>query len=164
LVPDEYHFDSANLSGMKRELKGGYQLDDDPGRVDLDVVCRFLGEEAYWSKGRPRDLIEKTFHEASRVLGLYAPDGSTVGYCRAASDEVVFAYLCDVFVLEEHRGRGLGKELVREMIDGSPLRDLRWLLGTADAHEMYRELGFRKPSFRIMERPGPKFADDPLSE
>ncbi|MBN8867906.1 MAG: GNAT family N-acetyltransferase [Solirubrobacterales bacterium] len=149
---------------MKRELAAGYELDDDPTRVDLDVVCRFLGEEAYWSKGRSRELIEKTFHGASRVVGLFAPDGSTVGYCRAHSDEVVFAYLCDVFVLEEHRGRGLGKELVREMVDGSPLRELRWLLGTADAHEMYRELGFRKPSFRIMERPGPKFADDPPSE
>jgi ribosomal protein S18 acetylase RimI-like enzyme len=149
---------------MKRELEAGYELDDDPTRVDLDVVCEFLAVEAYWSKGRPRELIEKTFHEASRVLGLYAADGSTVGYCRAASDEVVFAYLCDVFVLKEHRGRGLGKELVREMVDGSPLKDLRWLLGTADAHGMYRELGFRKPSFRIMERPGPKFADDPPSE
>ncbi len=128
------------------------------------MVCRFLAEVAYWSKGRPRELIEKTVREATRVVGLYAPDGATVGYCRAASDEVVFAYLCDVFVLEGHRGRGLGKRLVREMVDGSPLKDLRWLLGTADAHEMYRELGFREPSFRIMERPGPKFADDPPPE
>lgn len=149
---------------MNRTLGQGYELDDDPARVDLDVVTDFLANEAYWSKGRSRDLIEKTFHEASRVVGLYAPDRSMVGYCRAASDEVVFAYLCDVFVLEAHRGRGLGKELVREMVDGSPLRDLRWLLGTADAHDMYRELGFRKPSFRIMERPGPKFAGDPPSE
>jgi len=155
---------SANLPGVKRELPGGYELDDDPARVDLDVVCDFLIDEAYWSKGRPRELVEKTFREASRVVGVYAPDGSTVGFCRAASDEVVFAYLCDVFVLDEHRGRGLGKALVREMVDGSPLKDLRWLLGTADAHEMYRELGFRKPSFRIMERPGPKFAGDPPSE
>ena len=154
----------ASLPRVKRELEGGYELDDDPGRVDLDVVCEFLGNEAYWSKGLSRELIEKTFREASRVVGLYGPDGSTVGYCRAASDEVVFAYLCDVFVLEEHRGRGLGRELVREMVDGSPMKDLRWLLGTVDAHEMYRELGFRKPSFRIMERPGPKFAADPPPE
>ena len=154
----------ANLCRVKRELESGYELDDDPGRVDLDVVVDFLSNQAYWSKGRSRELIEKTFWEASRVVGLYASDGSTVGYCRAASDEVVFAYLCDVFVLEEHRGRGLGKDLVREMVDSGPLTELRWLLGTADAHDMYREFGFRKPSFRIMERPGPKFADDPPSE
>ncbi len=149
---------------MKQAPEGGYGLDDDPDRIDLDVVCGFLANEAYWSKGRPRRLIEKTFHEATRVVGLYGPDGATVGYCRAVSDEVVFAYLCDVFVLEPHRGRGLGRELVREMVDGSPLRDLRWLLGTVDAHDMYRELGFREPSFRIMERPGPNFETDPTAE
>ncbi len=149
---------------MKQAPEGGYGLDDDPDRIDLDVVCDFLANEAYWSKGRPRRLIEKTFHEATRVVGLYGPDGATVGYCRAVSDEVVFAYLCDVFVLEPHRGRGLGRELVREMVDGSPLRDLRWLLGTVDAHDMYRELGFREPSFRIMERPGPNFETDPTAE
>jgi GNAT superfamily N-acetyltransferase len=155
----------ANLPGMKRELADGYELDDDPGRVDLEVVVDFLANEAYWSRGRSRDLIVKTFREASRIVGLYAPDGSTVGYCRASSDEVVYVYLCDVFVLEEHRGRGLGREMVREMVDGSDLlRDLRWLLGTADAHGLYREFGFQKPSFRIMERPGPKFAGDPPPE
>lgn len=154
----------ANLSGVERRLEDGYVLDDDRSRVDLDVVCDFLSGEAYWSRGRPRELIEKTFREASRIVAVYAPDGATVGYCRAASDEVVFAYLCDVFVLEEHRGHGLGRELVREMVDVGPLRDLRWLLGTADAHELYREFGFQKPSFRIMERPGPKFAGDPPVE
>ncbi len=149
---------------MRRTLINGFELDDNRDRVDLDVVVGFLAGEAYWSKGRPRELIEKTVREAARVVGLYAPDGAMVGYCRAASDEVVFAYLCDVFVLEEHRGRGLGREMVGEMVDGSALKDLRWLLGTADAHEMYREFGFQKPSFRIMERPGPKFADDPPPE
>ena len=149
---------------MRRTLENGYELDDDRERVDLDVVVDFLAGEAYWSKGRPRELIEKTFREASRVVGLYAPDGSMAGYCRAASDEVVFVYLCDVFVLEEHRGHGLGREMIGEMVDGSDLRDLRWLLGTADAHDLYREFGFQKPSFRIMERPGPKFAGDPPPE
>ena len=149
---------------MRRQLDHGYELDDDPARIDEDVVCRFLIEDSYWAKGRPRDLVVKTIREASRVVGLYGGDGAMVGYCRAASDEVVFAYLCDVFVLDGHRGKGLGKEIVREAVDNGPLADLRWLLGTGDAHEMYREFGFRKPSFRIMERPGPKFAGDPPSE
>ena len=61
---------------MKRELEDGYELDDDPDRVDLDVVCDFLANEAYWSKGRSRSLIEKTFREAARVVGLYATDAN----------------------------------------------------------------------------------------
>jgi len=142
---------------VKRRLGGGYELDDDPGRVDLDVVCRYLSEDSYWARGRPRDQIVKTFEGAARVVGAYDSDGNTVGYGRATSDEVVFAYLCDIFVLDEHHGHGIGTELVREIVDNGPLRDLRWLLGTGDAHDFYRGFGFREPSFRIMERPGPKF-------
>ena len=149
---------------MKRQLADGYELDDDRNRIDEEVVYRFLSEESYWALGRSREDVLKTIHGASIVVGAYDPEGAMVGYARAASDEVVFAYLCDVFVLDGHRGRGIGKEVVREVIDNGPHPDLRWLLGTGDAHEMYREFGFRKPSFRIMERPGPKFADDPPSE
>lgn len=138
---------------MKRQLPDGYELDDDPERIDVEVVCQFLIEESYWARGRAREDVIKTIRGATIVVGAYDEGGAMVGYCRAASDEVVFAYLCDVFVLDGHRGRGLGKELVREAVDNGPFSDLRWLLGTGDAHEMYREFGFREPSFLIMERP-----------
>jgi GNAT superfamily N-acetyltransferase len=89
---------------------------------------------------------------AQRVVGLYA-DGRQVGFCRAVSDDASLAYLADVYVLPEHRGRGLGVELVREMIDNGPYAARRWLLHTRDAHELYRRFGFGPPGERLLERP-----------
>ena len=76
-----------------------------------------------------------------------------MGFCRAVSDDASLAYLADVYVLPEHRGRGLGVELVREMIDNGPYAARRWLLHTRDAHELYRRFGFGPPGERLMERP-----------
>jgi ribosomal protein S18 acetylase RimI-like enzyme len=137
----------------RRELDGGFQLDDDPARIDVELVCDFLAEEAYWAKGRDRDLIRQTFREATRVIGAYEPGGRMAGYCRVLSDTAVFAYLADVFVIEEFRGRGLGVELVREAVENGPQRELRWILGTADARGLYEKFGFGEPSYLLMERP-----------
>ena len=90
--------------------------------------------------------------QATRVVGLYH-QGAQVGFCRAVSDGVSFAYLADVYVLPDHRGRGLGEELVREMVEGSGW-NVRWLLHTGDAHALYRRFGFGDPSPRVMERGG----------
>ena len=90
-------------------------------------------------------------NEAQRVVGLYR-DGRQVGFCRAATDGVAYVYLADVYVLSEHRGRGLGVELVREMVDNGPYAHLKWFLHTADAHELYGRFGFGRPSERVMER------------
>src|SRR5436853_341083 len=120
--------------------------------VDVAEVHRFLSTEAYWSIGRPRETVERLLREASRVVGLYQ-DGRQVGYGRAVSDGVSFAYLADVYVLPEFRGRGLGAELVREIVENGPLADQRWLLHTGDAHELYRRFGFGPPGERLMERP-----------
>jgi GNAT superfamily N-acetyltransferase len=127
---------------MQRELPGGYVLDDDRARVDLDVVHGFLSAEAYWAVGRERALTDAAVAGSRRVLGLYAPDGSLAGFARAVSDGALFAYLADVFVLPAHRGRGLGVALVREMVLAPPLAGLRWVLFTADAQELYGRLGF----------------------
>jgi GNAT superfamily N-acetyltransferase len=136
---------------VKRELPGGFELDDDPARVDVDAVHRFLSEEAYWAKGRAHETVERLVREASRVLGLYEGERQ-VGFARAFTDGVSIAYLADVYVLPEFRGRGLGVELVREMVDGSPFADRKWLLHTADAHGLYAKLGFGSPSERVLER------------
>jgi GNAT superfamily N-acetyltransferase len=136
---------------VKRELAGGFELDDDRARVDVDAVHRFLSEEAYWAKGRTRETVERLVREASRVVGLYSSERQ-VGFARAFTDGVSIAYLADVYVLPEFRGRGLGVELVREIVEGSPFADRKWLLHTADAHELYAKLGFGPPSERVLER------------
>ncbi len=136
---------------MRRELPGGFELDDDRDRVDVAELHRFLSTEAYWALGRPRETVARLVRESSRVVGLYHDD-CLVGFARAVSDGVAFAYLADVYVLREHRGRGLGLELVREAVEGSPFADRKWLLHTGDARGLYTKLGFGPPSERVMER------------
>ena len=136
---------------MNRALEGGYELDDDPARVDVDAVHAFL-TTSYWAEGRSHETVERLVRGAQRVVGLYH-DGRQVGFCRAVSDDASVTYLADVYVLPEHRGRGLGVELVREMVENGPYAGRRWLLHTADAHELYRRFGFGPPGERLMERP-----------
>jgi GNAT superfamily N-acetyltransferase len=137
---------------MKRDLGDGYELDDDKARVDVSAVHRYISEDSYWAPGRHLDVQQRLVDQAERVVGLYH-DGAQIGFCRAAtSDGISFVYLADVYVLEEHRGRGLGVELVREMVDRGPLADRVWLLHTKDAHDLYRKLGFGAPGVRLMER------------
>ena len=139
---------------MKRELADGYELDDDPKRVDIDAVHAFISGESYWGQGRPRATVERVIRKADRVVGLYK-DGAQVGFCRAVTDEGArLAYLADVYVLGEHRGRGLGLELVREMVDNGPLAENTWLLHTRDMHGLYAKVGFGLPGERLMERSG----------
>lgn len=135
-----------------RLLADGFEIDDDPGRIDVGAVHRFLANEAYWALGRPLEVVERLVSEADRVLGLYC-EGRQVGFARVVTDGLVFAYLTDVYVLSEHQGRGLGAALVRAAVDEGPHRDLRWLLHTADAQGLYRGFGFGEASELLMERP-----------
>lgn len=138
---------------MTRQLPGGYELDDDRSRLDVGEVARFLSEESYWARGRPRETIARLVREATRAVGLYDGAGRQVGFARVVSDGAAFAYLADAYVLPDHRGRGLGTELVRESVERGPQSDLRWLLHTADAHELYARFGFGEPSGMLRERP-----------
>jgi GNAT superfamily N-acetyltransferase len=132
----------------------GYQLDDDPGRIDADAAWEFLSTEAYWGRDRTRDDLAGQLKSAWRLVGVYeAGGGRMVGLARAVSDGVNTAYLADVYVLREARGHGLGKELVKTMIDRGPGADFRWMLHTSDAHGLYRQFGFAEPNERYMERP-----------
>ena len=137
----------------------GYLLDSDPARVDLDVVWSFLAQQAYWARWRTRADVEAQVRAAWRVVGLYQQvDGAMVGFARAISDGVALAYLADVFVLPEHRGRGLGRALVAALVEDGPGADFRWLLHTADAHDLYATFGFAPPDATLLERPGARSA------
>ena len=139
---------------MRRELPDGLELDDDPRRVDVDAVHEFLSKHAYWAIGRKRETVERLIGEATRVVGLYR-DGRQVGFSRGFTDGTSIAYLADVYVLPELRGRGLGEALVREMVENAPFGPVTWILHTKNAHSLYRRLGFTEPSPRVLERAAP---------
>jgi ribosomal protein S18 acetylase RimI-like enzyme len=138
---------------VRRALGDGFELDDDPGRLDVGAVHAYISGESYWGRGRPRELTDAAIAGSRRVLGLYH-DGRVVGFARAVSDGATMAYLADVYVLSRFRGRGLGMALVREMVEGPPLGEVRWLLHTADAQGLYGKLGFSEhaPRYPLMER------------
>jgi GNAT superfamily N-acetyltransferase len=134
-----------------RALPGGLELDDSKDRVDREEVHRFISEVSYWGNGRSREAQDRLIEEASRVVGVY--DGNRqIGFCRAASDGISFAYLADVYVLHEYRGRGLGQDLVREMVENGRYATVKWLLHTSDMHALYRKFGFEEPNYKVMER------------
>lgn len=128
---------------MAREWKQGeYTISMDRARLDLDVVHGFLSGSSYWAQGRSRERVRQSI-EASLPFGLYHGEAQ-VGFARVLTDYVVLAFLADVFVLDTHRGKGLGRWLV-EIATGLPeLQTVRrWLLGTRDAHALYRKFGFQ---------------------
>jgi GNAT superfamily N-acetyltransferase len=148
-----------------------YEFDDNPARIDREVVWDYLSAHAYWGRWRTRQLVNQQIDGAWRVVGAYvrangagrerdassepalSTNGAMVGFARAMSDGVVLAYLADVFVVHEHRGAGLGVGLVRAMIEEGPGVHFRWMLHTADAHGLYRRFGFTEPDATYLERP-----------
>ena len=132
-----------------------YEFDDHRERIDVDAVWQFLSTEAYWARWRPRDVVEAQVRTAWRVVGAYEKStGKLVAFARAFSDGYAYAYLSDVFVLTEHRGSGLGVELIRTMIEDGPGARFQWMLHTRDAHQLYAKFGFGpRTDGRYMERP-----------
>ncbi|WP_028937360.1 GNAT family N-acetyltransferase [Pseudonocardia spinosispora] len=139
----------------------GYEVDDSPDRIDVDAVCRFLRTEPYWGRWRTEEIIRTQVARAWRVVGAYDPTGALVGFARAMSDGFGVAYLADVYVLDDHRGHGLGKRIIGLMIDDGPGADFRWMLHTNDAHGLYARFGFGKPDPTYMDRPGARRPDLP---
>jgi GNAT superfamily N-acetyltransferase len=137
---------------VRREVSPGIELDDDRERIDVATVHGYVSEHAYWALGRPYDAMEHLIRDAARVVGLY-DQGRQIGFCRVASDDVTYAWLFDVYVLPEYRGRGFGVELVREAVENGPQAHLRWILHTKDMHRLYARFGFGTPGERCMERP-----------
>ena len=135
------------MSGERRTERqcGEYVISDDPVRFDADALHDFLEVEGYWATGRSR---EQTAEGAANsvVLGVFAPDGSMVGGARIVTDRATFGWLTDVYVLAEHREKGLGRAVVAAACEHPAVAGIkRILLRTADAHELYRSLGFAEP-------------------
>ena len=144
--------DAWHAGGMITAV-GRFEIDDTPGRVDRDAVWRFLSTEAYWGRNRTRADVEAQLDDAWRLVAAYAEDGATVGFARAVSDGVNFAYLADVYVEASARGAGLGTAIVRAMIEDGPGGAFRWTLFTSDAHGLYARFGFAVPDATAMVRP-----------
>jgi GNAT superfamily N-acetyltransferase len=130
----------------------------DVSRFDVDRIFGFLHHEAYWCKGLPRPVFDRSI-EHSLCFGAFMPDGEQAGFARIISDRATFAHLCDVFVFSAWRGRGIGKALVEAVLAHPHLKGLRRLtLSTADASELYARYGFRPPARpeRLMEIANPR--------
>ena len=118
----------------------------DPRHIDRDLVWRFLHDEAYWALGVPREVMERAF-DGSICFSAFDGDpkggGRQIGFARVVTNRATFAWLCDVFVVNEHRGRGVGKQLVDAVMSHPDLLGLRnVLLATRDAHRLYARYGF----------------------
>lgn len=132
--------------------RGGFTVSTEKERLDRGVIHEFL-RCSYWARGIPRELVDRSI-ENSLCFGLYDRD-ALVGFARVISDNATFGYLADVFVLESHRGRGLATWLMEVVMTHPDLQGIRrWMLVTADAHGLYRKVGFTGPSNpeRIMEK------------
>jgi GNAT superfamily N-acetyltransferase len=118
-----------------------YTVSSDPADLDRDAVFRYLHHEAYWSKGVSRETFDRALDNS---LNFTALRGSTVvGFARVVTDRATFAWLCDVFVLPEHRGRGVSRRLMDAVMTHPELAGLRnFLLATRDAHGLYEKFGF----------------------
>jgi GNAT superfamily N-acetyltransferase len=131
----------------------GYSISSERELVDREAVWAFL-TASYWAPGVTREQVDRAI-EHSIVFGLRAADGSQAGFARVITDFARIAWIGDLFVLEEHRGRGLGVWLVRTIVEHPELRGLSLILATADAHGLYERFGFveTEPG-RMMRRPG----------
>lgn len=120
----------------------GYELTDDTSRMSFDTVFDWLSEEAYWSVGRERSVIERSWLHSS-PYAILTGEGATIGFARVVTDQATFGWICDVFIESSHRGLGLGTWMVRSLVEhwralGVP----RLLLATRDAHGVYEKVGF----------------------
>lgn len=139
--------------------RGSFTISTDKSRLDRAAIHRFLSEDSYWAQGRTRAVVEESIRNSLICFGVY--DGERqVGFARVVTDGCTFAWLCDVYIEEAYRGKGLGKWLVESVTAHPQLANLRnFVLATRDAHELYRLYGgfmeFPHPE-RWMLRPPPQ--------
>jgi nitroreductase/GNAT superfamily N-acetyltransferase len=147
----------ATAAGAGPPQDAGYTITDDRNSVDLAVVHDYLSRSSYWAAGRSLETVRRSV-ENSLCYSVFSPAGRQVGFARLVTDHATFAWLCDVFILEEHRGRGLAKRLMEAILARPDLASIKRIaLRTRDAHGLYRQYGFGEITQveTWMERPGP---------
>lgn len=123
-------------------LEDSFLISDDKALLDLQAVHQYLSGESYWSKEIPVDTLTVAI-DNSLCFGVYS-NNQTIGFARIISDFATFAYLCDVYVLKEFRGKGISKQLMSFIMHHPKLKGLRrWMLMTKDAHGLYHQFGWR---------------------
>lgn len=124
------------------DLANNYEISGEQARLDIDAIHAYL-TRSYWSPGIPRDIVERAARN-SLCFGVYERgSGRQVAFARVVTDHATFGYLCDVYVLEEHQGRGIGKAMMRAAMAHPALAGARRvMLATRDAHGLYRQHGF----------------------
>lgn len=129
---------------MKKETeieKDGYTISTDAAKLDLTVIHQYLSRDSYWAQHIPLEVVERSIAN-SFCFGVYR-NSRQVGFARLVTDKATFAYLADVFILPEHRGKGLSKWLLSVIHSHPEMQGLRrWLLGTKDAHDLYKQFGW----------------------
>ena len=119
-----------------------YTISTDKSRLDIALIHQFLSQESYWAHNVPLDVVERSISN-SLCFGVYQSTNQ-VGFARVITDLATFAYLADVFILPEHRGLGLSKQLIETISTWPALQGLRrWVLATQDAHALYEQFGFK---------------------
>lgn len=135
------HDEDTSLSTPADRAIGDYVISADAARLDTRAIHGYL-RRSYWSEGIPFEIVDRAV-KASLCIGAYDRGGQQVGLVRLISDYATFCFVCDVFVLEPHRKRGLSKAMLAMAFEHPNLKGLRrWMLGTADAHGLYRQFGF----------------------
>jgi GNAT superfamily N-acetyltransferase len=119
----------------------GFVISTDRSKLDVGLIQHWLSHDSYWAQGRPLEVVQRSI-DNSLCFGVYEPGGRQIGFARVVTDYATFGWLCDVFILDAYRGRGLSKWLVQTVVsDPSLQRVRRLLLATRDAHELYRRYG-----------------------
>jgi len=118
-----------------------YSISTDKAKLNVEVIHDYLCHKSYWAKGRSLERVEKSI-DNSLCFGLYDSNNTMLGFSRVVSDNVVIAYLMDLFILEAYQGKGLGTKLVKYIMEQPDLQVRLWFLGTADAHGLYKKFGF----------------------
>ena len=131
-----------------------YFISTERSKIDVDAVHDYLCHRSYWAKGRSLERVKKSI-ENSLCFGLYDADEKMLAFARVVSDQVVFAYLMDFFVFEEHQGKNLGKKLAQHIFEHPDLQVRLWFLATTTAHDFYEKFGFSgldEPSRFMLKR------------